>query len=182
MVKAGYDQNTAELGVWSALWLHSRYCDGVTLLVTFLIQTRHLPREARLPHRHSEYGIAGKCPFYLGTFVRDKWEKMPNRDVLAVGAPAAPILMMPLMAELAWQFGKGVKMEHRSYDCVVSRRGFANEKGFGQYFFIDENDDGPVLMSRLRGSTEFRGRRIFTELNLPANRLSPDDTLDLSTT
>lgn len=180
LVNQGYDGNTADLAVWSALWLQSRYCDGVTLLVVFLLLTKNLPPSSRLPQKNPKFGISGKCPFHLGKFVFEQWEKSPERDSLALGAPVAPVLMMPLMAELAHRCGKGVRLEHKHYSCYFSLAGFENEEGLGHYFLMDPDEDEPMLISRVKRMDPPQGTRIITELSLPAKRLRADDTLDLT--
>lgn len=178
-ISRGYDRENAELLVRSALWLESTHYSGVNHLIAYLILIKGYPLSTLKPWRHPRYQIAGRCPIYLAKLIIDIWTEDPDRQDVALGAPASPLLFMPLIVEWVGKQGKSVRLQHWHYSCLFSARGWVFESNkFGGFGLINIDGDSPMLLTRVNDPVP-RERLTITEVSLPACRLRSDNTLDI---
>lgn len=181
MQSLGYSRATAELGVWSAIWLEERQLSGIIKLVVYLCLVKDTPFEELKPRRDLELGLKGICPFMMAEALVQLSDHWILKNGVVCGAPAEVNLAMASLADWAGLRNQSLRLTHLDYQCRYSTDGWEFESGDTTKFGgVHPSSQHPMTVELCDGFSPPNRRRKLKEIELPRRRLQKSGLLDLS--
>ncbi|MCC4245770.1 hypothetical protein [Stappia indica] len=181
MQSLGYSRATAELGVWSALWLEERQLSGIIKLVVYLCLVKDIPFEELKPRRDRELGLKGICPFMLAEALVQLSDHWTLKNGVICGAPAEVNLAMASLADWVGLRNQSLRLTHLDCQCRYSTDGWELESGDATRFGgVHPSSQHSMTVELCDGFSPLNTRRKLKEIELPRRRLQKSGLLDLS--
>lgn len=172
----GYDDEMAELGAWSALWLEDRCMPGVTTLITYMLLVDGIAFEDLKPRPDAEHGFKGVCPFMLGALIANHVEGRLPQGRVAVGGTATPLLLAPVLSQTAQKSGKSLRLVYWDVSLLVSVVGVNLEsEQMAAVCMLDTDARHPFVLEFVDERTANSRMAEFNTVSLPRARLIPGE-------